>query len=170
MSEKNDRLIAEYNAKQEQLVEIGKLSSDYVKGALRSAMVMNGGAAIALLAFTGNILSKTGGQKVADHLATGFTSFSYGVLIAATAVIISAITMHINFQFSQKSIEGGFNLRTKKYTYLKYITIKPWSIIFFLELIVFVLIVLSFVQFYFGVSETATAFTVDLSSDCINES
>ncbi|MGR3219179.1 MAG: hypothetical protein ACUZ8H_05085 [Candidatus Anammoxibacter sp.] len=54
----NERNLAHYNAQQLQAVEMFKSVISYGATALKSAILINGGAAVALLAFIGNIWNK----------------------------------------------------------------------------------------------------------------
>ena len=150
--------------------EFSRLSNDYGKAALKGAMVINGGAAIAVLAFAGNILSTSFGHSVLEYLANGFCSFSFGVLSAAVGTAMGYLTLYANQQLYQKIIEEGLNYDDVGITFQKFITIKPVPVILCFRLSTFALLGVSFILFYFGVIDTAMAFSIDLNSECINGS
>ena len=65
---KKDKLDFETSVANENISEeFSRLSNEFGKAALKSAMVINGGAAIAVLAFAGNILSTRFGQTIVDN-------------------------------------------------------------------------------------------------------
>lgn len=67
---------------------------DYGRDALKAAMLINGGAAIALLAFVGTIWSKKSAEAAAGSLACALASFSFGVLVAAVACAFAYCAQH----------------------------------------------------------------------------
>ena len=160
--------LAIYHANENFLLHVGQLASDYGKAASKSAMIINGGAAIALLAFLGNIW--TGGvTELTNYLVDGFRFFSFGVLCAAVGVFTGYLATYINYQVNQKTIRKEIQPEILKITFLKYITISPWKYPVYLRIISMMLIGISFLLFYLGVSESSMAFTVDLSSECNND-
>ena len=78
------------------------LSNEFGKATLKSAMVINGGAAIALLALTDNLLSQGLGHVSRDHLADGLYLFSLGVLSAALGMVMGHVTLFSNHQIQQE--------------------------------------------------------------------
>ena len=58
---------------------------DYGRDALKAAMLINGGAAIALLAFIGTIWSSESDPETVQSLAWSLAMFCFGVLAGATA-------------------------------------------------------------------------------------
>ena len=58
--------------------------------ALRNLLLINGGAAVAILAFMGAVISKnTGTTKVVDDIAGGLTYFAWGVITSVAALCLS---------------------------------------------------------------------------------
>lgn len=57
-------------------------------------MLINGGAAAALLAFIGNIWQKTLGQEAAASITTSIAYFAFGVLAAALGTATSYVTQY----------------------------------------------------------------------------
>lgn len=53
------------------------------QNAFKTVILINGGAAVALLAFLGNIWAKDPGLQVVSSLANSISLFSIGVLIGA---------------------------------------------------------------------------------------
>ena len=90
----NERNIAHYNAQQLHAVEMFKSVIGYGSAALKSAILINGGAAVALLAFIGNIWSKEIAQAAVSHLTSAIAYFSFGVLAAAVGTASSYFTQY----------------------------------------------------------------------------
>lgn len=146
MSEQSERevYIEGLRAGQTHRLEMIKLSADYGKTALRTAMIINGGAAIALLAFTGNVWSPYVVQALVEHLVAGFRFFSYGVLCAAVGILTAYFALYI---------EEGINPKADNIKV-------PRAIVLILRISTFALIVISLLLFYYGVTNTAMAFDV----------
>ncbi len=62
--------------------------------ALKSALLINGGAAVALLAFIGNVWVKGTSQAAVNSLTSSIASFSFGVLLAAIASGTTYLTQY----------------------------------------------------------------------------
>lgn len=80
--------------KAEQQVSMEMFRSVIASGqiALKTALLVNGGAAVALLAFIGNIWSKTQPLAVAKGLTLSLLLFGSGVLAAAVAAGVTYLT------------------------------------------------------------------------------
>lgn len=97
----NERNIAHYNAQQLCAVEMFRSVISYGAAALKSAILINGGAAAALLAFIGNIWSKGIIPASVVPLTSAIVYFSFGVLAAAVGTAASYVTQYCygeNFQ------------------------------------------------------------------------
>ena len=68
---------------------------DYGRDALKAAMLINGGAAIALLAFIGTIWSSGSEPDTVQSLAQSLAMFSYGVMAGAVACAGAYFTQYI---------------------------------------------------------------------------
>ena len=159
MVKKTEFVLAEFEKQRKFLELMMEFQTEAGKGTIKTALVINGGAAIALLAFVGNIFSNGPSNVEIEHLTDGFIFFSYGVLIAAVSALSFYISVYLNFHFGQISVDKGESLREMKVTYLKIIAIKPWLLMNVFELLTIVLIVVSFILFYFGVTNTVEAFS-----------
>ena len=62
----------------------------YARDTLKAAMLINGGAAVAVLAFIGKIWSSNAGSEVTVLLPSALATFSLGVLLAGIACIFGA--------------------------------------------------------------------------------
>ena len=82
------RLNNENNSK----LEMFKTVITYGKMTLNSAMLINGGAAVAILALMGNIWGKVSDPLSFHHLIKSASMFAFGVLTAAIAVGFSYLT------------------------------------------------------------------------------
>lgn len=81
----NDRNIAHENNETSRSLEMFKSVITAGQSALKSSMVVNGGAAAALLAFTGKIWETNTSEVVANSLTSSIFIFCLGVLCAALA-------------------------------------------------------------------------------------
>ena len=100
----NDRNIANATIKTSHNIEMFKSVITTGQSALKSSMVINGGGAAALLAFTGKIWSTTTSPEVANSLTCSIFIFCLGVLCAATA---TGTTYLSQLAFSSKWIKTG---------------------------------------------------------------
>ena len=124
-------------------VELHRSTMDLAKGALKVSLVINGGAALAILAFIGNIWSKDGGESFSIALAYVISYFCIGLLVAAFAV---AVAYFRQYSYSTDYIRGnpkpgddGIQRGSKTTTCLQWISV--------------LLVFTSLVLFGFGVSE-----------------
>lgn len=79
----HERNIAQYQAHQTHAVELLRSVITYGSAALKSALLINGGAAAAILALIGNIWLKETGAAAVKSLTMAILLFSFGVLAAA---------------------------------------------------------------------------------------
>lgn len=79
----HERNIALYQAQEMRAVELFRSVITYGSAALKSSLLINGGAAAALLAFIGNIWAKETGAEAVKSLTMAILLFSFGVLAAA---------------------------------------------------------------------------------------
>jgi len=100
----NDRNIAHANNLTAHSVEMFKSVITAGQSALKASMVINGGAAVALLAFAGKIWETSTSALVATSLVTSTLIFCFGVLCAALA---SGITYLSQSSYSHDWIRTG---------------------------------------------------------------
>lgn len=81
----NDRNIAHANNVTTHNVEMFKSVISAGQSALKASMIINGGGAVALLAFTGKIWATATSALVANSLTTSIFIFCVGVLLSAFA-------------------------------------------------------------------------------------
>jgi len=81
----NDRNIAHANNQTAHSLEMFRSVVTAGQSALKSSMVINGGAAVALLAFTGKVWETKVSETVASSLSSSIFIFCLGVLCAALA-------------------------------------------------------------------------------------
>jgi hypothetical protein len=74
------------------------------QGALKASLLINGGAAVALLAFIGNIWAKIQSQDVAYYLITSLIIFGGGVLFGTLSTGITYLTQAT---YSKQCIKSG---------------------------------------------------------------
>jgi hypothetical protein len=74
------------------------------QSALKTSFLINGGAAVALLAFIGNIWTKMQGPAVVNALISSLISFGGGVLLGAIATGITYLTQAF---YGKKWVKSG---------------------------------------------------------------
>ena len=90
----NERNIAHYNAQQLHAIEMFRSIINYGTVVLKSAILINGGAAVALLAFIGNIWTKGITPTSVVPLTSSIAYFSFGVLSATIGTATSYFTQY----------------------------------------------------------------------------
>jgi hypothetical protein len=75
--------------------------------ALKAAMLINGGAAVAFLAFLGNLLAKSQSVKMAEF-PKALLCFVFGVLLSAMASASTYFTQH---SYRHRSMAAGNRVR-----------------------------------------------------------
>ncbi len=90
----HERNVALYQSEQKQALELFRSVVTYGSAAMKSALLINGGAAVALLAFIGNIWEKETAPEAVKALTLGIAMFSTGVLAAAVANAMSYFTQY----------------------------------------------------------------------------
>ena len=103
----NDRNIAHTNNQTILSVEMFKSVITAGQSALKSSMIINGGGAVALLAFTGKIWSSTTLPEVSSNLTTSIFVFCLGVLMAAIA---TGTTYLSQLAFSSEWLKTGHTI------------------------------------------------------------
>ena len=124
---------------------------EYGRDALKAAMLVNGGAAVALLAFIGKIWSAENGLGAATPLACSLALFAFGVLFAALSTFFTYCT-----QYSYLTAQGIVKEDPGKSR-----SWDRWGRFF--HLTVLVLVFSSFVLFALGVYTTYQLFVGQVS-------
>ena len=86
----------------EQQKEMFKTIFVYGEHAVRSVLIINGGAAVALLAFIGNILARGVSKSLASDYSLPLAYYAFGVLVGSLAMGGSYITQYSYVHFGQK--------------------------------------------------------------------
>jgi hypothetical protein len=81
----NESSLAQYKASIDTLLEISRTTNQAGQSALKSAILINGGGAVALLAFLGHIWNSHPSYPIVSGLSCSLIVFAFGVLIAAMA-------------------------------------------------------------------------------------
>lgn len=90
----HERNLAHYDAQQQHSLEMLRSVFAYGQAALKSAILINGGAAVALLAFIGNIWAKGIVPEAVSSITSAIICFSAGVLAAAFATGTTYLTQY----------------------------------------------------------------------------
>ena len=138
----SDKSIAAYNARCASSLEMFKSVIAYGQMALKGAMWINGGAAVAILALIGNLWGKVSDPLAIFYLVNSVTMFASGVLVAGLAIGITYIT------------QCGYAAEDSKPQY------KPWARIAHGFSIFFALS--SFVLFAIGIYQANEAFIINI--------
>lgn len=96
----HDALISRYVALSESVIKSGDL-------ALRSCLLINGGAAIAILAFMGNVVTRDpASHKLLADISCGLIDFALGVVAAVVAMGLTYFDHFLNWKHatSQKRV------------------------------------------------------------------
>lgn len=81
-----------YKAQQQVNLATYTAINDYAQIALKTVILINGGASISLLAFIGNIWTKGINKSAVESLTNSIAFFAFGVLIAAVATAFGYFT------------------------------------------------------------------------------
>ena len=92
------------------------------QGALKTAMLINGGACIALLAFISNIISKIPPIDISLSLSYSLTFFGLGVFLSTIAYGFAYVTQYFFENKSKKRIATKFQFSTMGIVLLSYIS------------------------------------------------
>lgn len=130
--------LAQYKASRDLSLAMFNAVIGFGQAALKTSLVVNGAAAIALLTFIGNIWTKTQTPEVARSLSSALVLFSLGALAAAVSTVTTYLT------------QGCYQHHLTK-----------TGIAF--HVVTLLLISASYVVFGFGISEAYTAFTTHLA-------
>lgn len=98
-------MLAHYAAKNQQSIEMLKAVLESGKSALHTLLIINGGAAVALLGAMSNLVGKTGGARLAHYLALPLLEFGVGVFLGAVGFALR--------YFSQDAYAGSENPNDK---------------------------------------------------------
>ncbi len=134
----HDSYLAEYKAGRDQSLAMFNSVIGFAQAALKTSLLSNGAATIALLTFIGNIWTRTQTAEVAKALTFSLAMFAIGTLLAAMATATTYVT-----QWSYGSCH------------------QKLAIAF--HVLSVVLVIASYVLFGFSVYESYGAFLVHLS-------
>ena len=116
----------------------------YGREALRASMLMNGGAAVALLTFIGAVWSRNCGRDEIDPLAYALAAFSLGVLLTAFAYAAAYFVQY----YQNESVNAKDNTMGMTYFYkLKFSRRVAVSLIMFSFLLFFLGVLAAFLVF-----------------------
>ena len=107
----HERILAHYDAQQKHSVEMIRSVFAYGQAALKSSILINGGAAAALLAFIGKIWSEETGQAAVNALTNALVLFSFGVLAGAIGTAATYLSQ-LSYTSSWTKIGVGFHVLT----------------------------------------------------------
>ena len=107
----HERNLAHYDAQQKHSVEMIRSVFAYGQAALKSSILINGGAAAALLAFIGKIWSEETGQAAVNALTSALVLFSFGVLAGAIGTAATYLSQ-LSYASSWNKTGVGFHVLT----------------------------------------------------------
>jgi len=79
----HERNLTHYQAVQNHALELLRSTISYGAAAIKSAILINGGAAVAMLAFIGNVWGKGISQAAVQTLTSSITCFTTGALVGS---------------------------------------------------------------------------------------
>ena len=100
----HEGMLAHYAAKNQRSIEMLKAVLEAGKTALQSLLVINGGAAVALLGVFSGLAGREGGAALARYLALPLLQFGFGVLVAALGFAFRYFSQAC---YSESSAEKG---------------------------------------------------------------
>ena len=106
-----ERELAHYEAQSKGNIELFRSVITFAQSALKSSMLINGGAAAGLLAFIGKIWSESIVQSTVDSLTLAIALYASGVLTAAFGTVTSYITQFC-YQAKWMKTGIGFHVST----------------------------------------------------------
>ena len=109
-----------YKAQNQARLEMLKSTMEAAHSALKASLIVNGGAAVALLAFVGNVWTKSQTAAVAHALATSVGWFSGGVLLAGLATFATYFTQFF-YSREHKKTGIGFHIGAVGFVALSYV-------------------------------------------------
>ena len=125
---------------------------EYEKALYQSALLLNGGGSVALLAFIGTTLSVKLDINVIDALATAVQSFTIGVALAVFSLLYGYASSSMEYFELNKQIKEDSNPKVKLGLisfYKLYNFIKTYAIKYFPRNIIFLLLC-SYLLFFVG--------------------
>lgn len=134
----HERNLAHYNATQATSIEMLKSVITFGQTALKNALLINGGAAVALLAFIGNIWGEGIAQNAVAPITNGVILFAFGVLAAALGAGTSYVAQYCYHYHHNKAAKAFHGLTL-------------------------VIVVLTYIFFAFGAWEAYTGFVKHLA-------
>jgi len=134
----HESALAQYKAGQDQSIAMFNAVIGFAQAALKTSLIVNGAAAIALLTFIGNIWTKTQTANVAHSLSSALVFFCVGTLAAAVSTVTTYITQ-------------GLYARQIRKTGIAF------------HVITLILICASYVLFGFGIFKAYAAFVTHLA-------
>lgn len=90
----HERNLAHYEAIQQLSIEMFRSVISYGQAALKTTILINGGAAVALLAFIGRIWGSSPSQAAVDSLTNSIVLYSFGVLASAMGTATTYLTQY----------------------------------------------------------------------------
>ncbi len=105
--------LAHYRATREAALDMFRSVIGFAQYALKTIILVNGGAAVAMLALIGNIWSKESSVEVAKAIACSEAYFAFGVLIGAIATSTAYFTQYFYERASKyPNVAIGFHIAT----------------------------------------------------------
>lgn len=139
----HERNLSHYEAQQQHTMEMWRSVITFAQGSIKSSMIINGGAAAALLAFIGNVWAKGIVPEAVGPITLSIAYFSFGVLASALGSGTTYITQY-SYAADWQRVAKSFHMFT------------------------LVLILGSFVLFGFGAFEAYVSFTEHLAPNNAN--
>jgi hypothetical protein len=128
--EKNRRELAQYNAEVMSTLEVFKSVISAGQNALKSVILINGGAAVALLAFIGSIWNESIDDIAIKKLLISMAIFVVGVLLGGIAAGLTYL-VQLSYNHQKNKLGLIFNIITNILVSISYITFVIASIIAF---------------------------------------
>ena len=151
MSENPNQRPDPYRLSDDTILELVRGATDYGKILLRSAILINGGAAIALLAFIGSVRPTGLEASAISSLKLSLFLFFLGLAFALLCGISNLYAHNSVISMHHGAVRSGKQYYEVKSVLLKFIRIDSLVLTVYLERLSYALYVLSFILFASGV-------------------
>lgn len=130
---------------------------DYEKFLVKSGILINGGAAVALLAFIENLWSMKLEHDIAGSFICAFIYFVIGLLAALAVVLASYASSYFNIFLHNKAVSTGIDVGEVEFLFLRIIPLNGEKLRSLYIAVVFLFLIITFMLFILGVSQTSEA-------------
>ena len=167
MIEEHNKNLEDYRAKRTLLNDLHRAMSEHGLAMIKIAMLINGGAAVALLAFVQNTLPNEDMKFVADYLTNAFDSFLLGVYSAGLGLMTGYISIYGNYISHKRAIKNNVDVEDITFIGIKKVRITYQSMVIAFRGFTYLIFAFSLMQFGDGISNSNLAFNIHIPSTSV---